>query len=57
MTYSMQYEDISAENNIVIGNIQVQVTCDIPVLFRKLNPHANFLYTSHVTTNNPLLSY
>ena len=40
-----------------IGNIQMQMIWDLPVLYGKWNSHANFINTSHRMTNNPFLNY
>ena len=46
-----------AHKNVVTGNIQMQMICDIPVLFEKWNSHANFIHASHVTMNDIFLKY
>ena len=48
---------IVQEKTVVFSNIQMQMICDIPVLFGKWNSHANFDNTSHLATNNTLLKY
>ena len=48
---------VTVQKNVVISNIHMQIICDIPVLFEKRNCHSNFIHTSHVTRNNPFLSY
>ena len=48
---------IVQKTDVVISMIQKQMICDIVVLFQKWNSHDNFIYTSHVTANNPFLSY
>ena len=47
--HNEQLEGNCKNKNVVISNIQMQMTCDIPVLFRKWNSHANFI---HITLDN-----
>ena len=55
--HSKQLEGNCADKNVVISNKQMQLICDIPVLHGKWNSQANFIHTSHVTSNNPFLSF
>ena len=40
----------NVQKNVVISNIQMQIICDISVLFGKWNFHGYFIHTLHVTT-------
>ena len=55
-THNKQSEGNYAEK-IVISNIQMQMICDIAVLFGKWISLSNFIHTSHMTANNPFLGY
>ena len=52
-----QEDDNFANKNVVISNIHMQMICNIPVLFGKLDSHANSIHRSHMTTNIPFQSY
>ena len=55
--HGKQYEGSVAYIHTVISNIQMQMICDRPVLYGKWNSVANFMHVSHMTINNPFLSY
>ena len=56
-TLSKQSESNCAEKTVVINNTEMQMICDIPVLFGKWNSHSSFIHIWHITTNNPFLIY
>ena len=50
-------ERVTADTNVAISNILMQLICDIPALCGKWNSHAFFIHTSHLITNNPFVRF
>ena len=48
---------VMCRKTVVISNKQMQMICDMSILFGKWNSHSKFTDGSHITTSNPFLSY
>ena len=52
--HRVKYRKVIVQTKIVTSNIQLQMICEISVLFEKWNSHAKFIQRSHMTNQNPI---